>query len=142
MCCLHPQPFSKIFVWNKNFNGPPFLRLSLRMPFPQIFTYLNTISRGIKSNVSKLTTRRPASCMHFQKNVFPLISSNVGIHFLEHFGKHFTYLNQSHTVKLPISSNLTVTAAHSISNFQCWDRFDPTLYCANLAVCQHRIILP
>ena len=74
--------------------------------------------------------------------VFPLISSHVGIHFLEHCGKHFTYLNQSHTVKLQISSNLTVTAAHSISNFQCWDRFDLTLYCANLAVCQHWIILP
>ena len=46
--------------------------------------------------------------------VVPLISCNVGIHFLEHCGKHFTYLNQSQLIKIAISSNLTVTAAHSI----------------------------
>ena len=41
--------------------------LSLRMPLPHNFTYLNTISRGTKSYVSNLTTRWASSCMHSKK---------------------------------------------------------------------------
>ena len=54
--------------------------------------------------------------------VFPLISSNVGIHFLEHCGKHFTDLNQiSHSKTANIVQCQRNGSVHT-SNFQCWDR--------------------
>ena len=93
-----------------------------------IISQISLQSHAVQNHAFQISQHgEPLPACTSKKLVFPLISSNVGIHFLEHCGKHFTYLNQSHTVKLHISSNLTVTVAPSISNFQCWDRFDLTL---------------
>ena len=58
-----------------------------------------------------------------QKIVFPLISSNVGIHFLEHCGKHFTDLIQISHSKTANNVQCQRNGSVHISNFQCWDIF-------------------
>ena len=80
------------------------------------------------------------SCMPFQKHCIPAYLAQCG-------NTLFGALRKAFHLSQPIPHNKTanivqshVTGVHSISNCQCWDSFDLTLYSANLSVCQHWII--
>ena len=142
MCRLHPQPFSQIFVSKNNFNGPPFLRLSLRCrnSLPRTFTNFNK-SHAIKSQTSAISRHGdPLTACTSKKKWIPTFLVQCGNTLFGALRKAF---HISHPISLMKISNLVqshVTATHSISNCQRWDSFDMTLFSAIFSICLHPFI--